>query len=94
MFETFKDWLKNDSGELNESAIWKAYSNASDEYDDADAALQKYILNPNDLYAVEHYGKELIHRYPNDKRITIYRGLNFATKDDYNKFIKNFLQED
>lgn len=68
-----------------ESAIEDQWNDSYD-MDDIDGALQRYSLNP--MYTVS---KDIfpyaVDRYGNEEDVTVYRGLNFATKEEYSKFM-------
>ncbi len=66
------------------STIYDKYHNQ--DLDAVDRALQRYALNPLDRLT-EAVIKEGILRYGNKKEVTAYRGLNFATQEDYEKFL-------
>ena len=60
--------------------------------DKADTWLAKYTYSGRGKNPPEDILNELIHRYTLDKPTTIYRGLNFRTKEEYEKFISQFEQ--
>lgn len=64
------------------------YSDNSD-LEDYDKALSAYTLNPMELYKIHKYFDELMYHYANEKQITIYRGLNFETKEQYDEFVSS-----
>jgi len=54
-------------------------------------SLQRYISNP--VYKLsDNTVKELIRQYGNEEPLTLYRGLNFKHKDDYERFT-NSIQD-
>ena len=67
-----------------ESAIDDQLRNSYD-LDYIDGALTRYTLNP--MYSVSSVFDDAVERYGNEESITVYRGLNFATKEEYQKFI-------
>lgn len=71
---------------LLDSAISDRWNNANN-LDNVDKALQRYILNPEYIFEVENIGNEALKRYPNKRPTTLYRGLNFATKEEYIDFL-------
>lgn len=71
----------------NESAIYDQLR-AADDLDELDKALTKYVLNPDYKYLIADVLDDAIAEYGNTSAVTIYRGLNFDTKDDYDKFMK------
>lgn len=57
---------------------------------DALDILDEYLLDPLKAYKITpSVYKELLKDYANDKELTLYRGMNFATEKDYNKFIED-----
>ena len=81
----FKDFLR-------ESLYNDDDHDSNDDYDhnrlsDADKALYNYTLNPMHIYEVYGEFDELLSLYANKKSMTVYRGLNFETKEKYDKFI-------
>ena len=83
----FKDFLR-------ESLYNDDDHDNNDDYDhnrlsDADKALYNYTLNPMHIYEVHGEFDELLSLYANKKSMTVYRGLNFETKEKYDKFISN-----
>lgn len=66
------------------------YDNDNDsDLEDYDKALSAYTLNPIESYKVYKYFDDLMHHYSNQKPITVYRGLNFETKEQYDKFVSS-----
>lgn len=60
---------------------------------DVDYAIAKYAADP--LFGGMSLSKvinEALERYPNDKTVTLYRGLNFDTEEEYLKF-KNAISD-
>jgi len=57
--------------------------------DPVDKAISKYTLNPDYLYLIDSVFDEAVDQYPNDHKITLYRGLNFDTEEDYFKFMSS-----
>lgn len=74
---------------LKESAINDQMNNANKIRDSVDRAIAKYVLDPFHSYAVADVIHKAIERYGNDEPITIYRGLNFSNKEDYDSFMKS-----
>lgn len=60
------------------------------ELDSLDKELYNYVRNELKIYSKESIS-HLLTRYPNNEKVTIYRGLNFLKKDDYDNFIKKIL---
>ena len=56
---------------------------------DAKQVLKKYVHDANEKYSVERNFDKILNFFPNEERLTIYRGLNFYTEDDYNNFIRS-----
>ena len=79
--------IKSGYSHQNESAIYDQLR-AADDLDDLEKALTKYVLNPDYKYLVDSVIDDAIAEYGNTSSITIYRGLNFDTKEDYDKFMK------
>lgn len=74
--KTFREFLKED------------YDDYSD-LDNVDAVLKRYIDNPSigNRAGVANNQEELLKRYGNKKKLRLYRGLNFDTKEDFDNFI-------
>lgn len=72
----------------NESAVYDRIRDTED-MDRVDAALTKYVMNPDYSYEVDMVMDDAIKEYGNTSAITLYRGLNFDTKEDYDKFMKS-----
>lgn len=79
--------IKSGYSHQNESAIYDQLR-AADDLDELEKALTKYVLNPDYKYLVDSVIDDAIAEYGNTSSITIYRGLNFDTKEDYDKFMK------
>lgn len=60
---------------------------ATDYLDSADEWLKKYTYENLDKWPDDYILKTLVKRYPIDEDRTIYRGLNFFTKEEYEKFV-------
>lgn len=56
---------------------------------DAEEALKNYIKDPDYNEMVYHFREELMAEYANQKPEKIYRGLNFDTKEEYDKFMSS-----
>lgn len=67
----------------------ESYDDYDSDLEDYDAALSAYTLNPIESYKVYKYFDELMHHYSNQKPATLYRGLNFETKEQYDTFISS-----
>lgn len=72
----------------NESAVYDRIRDTED-MDRVDAALTKYVMNPDYSYEVDIVMDDAIKEYGNTSALTLYRGLNFDTKEDYDKFMKS-----
>lgn len=72
----------------NESAVYDRIRGTED-MNRVDAALTKYVMNPDYSYEVDMAMDDAIKEYGNTSAITLYRGLNFDTKEDYDKFMKS-----
>lgn len=62
------------------------------ESSDTDALdiLDEYLMDPLKAYKITPaVYKELMKDYANEKEITLYRGMNFASEKDYNKFVED-----
>lgn len=55
----------------------------------ADGALKAYIKDPSNKHWLIDYADELLDLYGNSTPLKLYRGLNFDTKEDYDKFINS-----
>lgn len=55
----------------------------------ADGALKAYIKDPSKKHWLIDYADELLDLYGNSTPLKLYRGLNFDTKEDYDKFINS-----
>lgn len=71
---------------IYESAVDDQLRNSYD-LDDVDGALTRYTLNP--MYSVSSVFDDAVERYGNEEPITVYRGLNFATKEEYTSFMNS-----
>lgn len=71
----------------NESAIYD-HLRDTDDMDPVDRALARYVLNPDYRYEIHSVIDDALEEYGNDSAMTIYRGLNFDTEEDYNKFMR------
>lgn len=69
-----------------ESAIDDQYNDSYD-LDDVDGTLTRYTINP--ITPLIGIFKDAVERYGNEESVTIYRGLNFATKEEYDNFMKS-----
>ncbi len=52
--------------------------------------LKKYLHQGLDKWPSDAIINELLVKFGNDERITIYRGMNFRSKDEWNKFMNDF----
>ncbi len=50
--------------------------------------LRDYTRNENPIYSNEIFNR-MLNEWPNKEKITVYRGMNFSKKEDYDDFIKN-----
>lgn len=53
----------------------------------ADKVLSQYVVNPGTKYALSSVWNDLLKKYPMDKPTTVYRGMNFESKEGYEEFI-------
>lgn len=53
--------------------------------------LKNYTKNEVPIYSEQTFN-QLLEMYPNEEDITVYRGINFETKEDYESFLKEFKQ--
>lgn len=70
-----------------ESAVGDQWENAYNDYDEVDGTLVRYTLNPTT--PIIGIFEDALYRYSNDKPITIYRGLNFSSKEGYEEFMQS-----
>ncbi len=54
--------------------------------------VRNYTRNEMPVYSNETYNEMLAH-WPNEEDITIYRGMNFNTKEDYENFLKDYKEK-
>lgn len=54
--------------------------------------LKDYTHNENPIYSKTIYNS-MLRKWPNKETITLYRGMNFTTKDEYDNFLKTFLKD-
>ena len=69
----------------------------SDEYhelDSADKWLAKYTYENLDKWPSSETLETLIQRYPNKTAMTLYRGMNFRTEDEYDQFMADSMDGD
>lgn len=64
------------------------YTRSSISTEVVDDALRNYTLNPMEFVSDSVF-EEGLSLYGNDNPITLYRGLNFATKEAYDLFMDN-----
>mgnify|MGYP000104956242 CR=1 FL=1 len=57
-----------------------------EQYSPLEGAIRKYI-DSNMIFNLFSYKDELLNLYGNDKPLTLYRGLNFNNKEDYENFL-------
>lgn len=70
------------------------YKELFESTESCDLALKKYIEDPMNSYGVRQYVDELKTKYPIVENTTVYRGLNFKTKERYDEFINNLKDND
>lgn len=81
--------IKVGKSKMDESAIYDQLRDAED-MDPVDKALTKYVLDPGYKYLLTtSIMKDAISEYGNEGMVTIYRGINFDTKEMYDAFIKS-----
>lgn len=61
-------------------------SEAFDRLDDADKWLARYTYDNLDKWPSRETISELLRRYPNQEAMTLYRGMNFRTEDEFIAF--------
>jgi hypothetical protein len=62
----------------------------SNRYDnDIDKAIDRYTHDPMYISDIEEVWKDALFQYNLDSNTKVYRGLNFDTKEDYDKFINS-----
>ena len=73
----FKQFLSESSRDIDSSM------------DSEDKALKRYVLEPSvsNRSEVESHFHELLSKYKNKEQLTLYRGMNFDTEEDYNDFL-------
>lgn len=71
-----------------ESAIIDQLRDA-DDLPPVERALQKYILDCRYMSMVADIFDQALDSYPNSSPVTIYRGINFADKEQYEEFINS-----
>jgi hypothetical protein len=74
---------------LKESAINDQMRDTNKIRDPIKRAIAKYVLDPYHSFAVAAVIHDAIKEYGNDEPITIYRGLNFSSREDYDSFMKS-----
>ncbi len=72
---------------MHESAINARMAAARKISNPIDKAIAMYTIDPVYKYMVDDVITSAIKRYPNKQSVTIYRGLNFSTKQQYTDFI-------
>jgi hypothetical protein len=73
---------------LKESAIKDRMNDANKIRDPIERAIAKYVLDPFHAHEVAEVIHDAIERYGNDEPMTIYRGLNFSSKEEYDSFMR------
>lgn len=63
-----------------------------DELSSIDRILQNYVREEKKIYSMNIF-KELRSKYSNQEPLTLYRGMNFKTEDDYNQFIEKIQEK-
>ena len=64
------------------------YENEDEFLDNADKQLKQYVKDELAIYGKNAY-KTLLERYPTEEDLTVYRGINFKSRLEYHRFIKN-----
>jgi hypothetical protein len=72
---------------LAESAIYDKMDDARRVNDPVDRAIAMYTLDPTYKFEIDDVIEDAIERYGNDSAMTVYRGLNFSSKEDFDKFM-------
>jgi hypothetical protein len=54
-----------------------------------DQAIDKYTYDPMHMFEIVRVWKEAINIYPLDSDTKVYRGINFSSKEEYEKFIES-----
>lgn len=75
--------------QLYHSVLERYRGEDEDRYDRPDTWLKKYTYEGMDKWPSEDTVSELLDRYSNQKDVTIYRGMNFETKESYDKFVSD-----
>lgn len=63
-----------------------------DQLDELDKIIYNYTYKEIKIYG-ENTFEELLKKYPNNEEMKVYRGINFATRLDYYKFMKKFNED-
>jgi hypothetical protein len=80
--KTFKQFI-------SESAIYKQLEDARDIDDPVDRAIAMYTIDSMYKYEINDVIEDAIEKYPNSKPVTLYRGMNFAKKEEYDLFMND-----
>ena len=67
------------------------YHQLFEDYEDYDSALKKYVKDQNYKFGVIKHIDQLRDTYPVTENTTVYRGLNFKTKEKYEDFMSELL---
>jgi hypothetical protein len=62
-----------------------------DDLSNTDRILQNYVREEKNIYSMDIF-KKLKLKYSNQEPLTLYRGMNFKTEDDYNEFMEKIEQ--
>lgn len=74
---------------INESAIHDRMNDAERIHDPVDKAIAKYVLDPMYSYEVDSVINQAIKKYPNPSAVKLYRGINFTSKEEFDKFMND-----
>lgn len=70
--------------------VFEYYDEDDDDYlSDSDQWLKKYTYQALDKWPSDDIVDDLLHSYPNKQTSVLYRGMNFDTKEEYEKFKKD-----
>jgi hypothetical protein len=74
---------------ITESSIHDQMNDAERINDPVDKAIAKYVLDPMYSYEVDLIIEKGIKKYPNTDAVKLYRGINFRTKEEFEKFMSD-----
>jgi hypothetical protein len=88
--ELINKMIKENSEDVINGPLFSTYKSNLTENKESYNWLKEYTEYGYNKYPSENSLKYLLKKYPNEQSITIYRGLHFDTKEEYDKFMSSF----